>query len=96
MVIVTGAEEVLHLIGVQGFVHRDGEDVLYRWFVEYGEVRFVFRFQFVAEGFQLVAVVDGSLPGVKFVTVYGEFDVLSVRTLSVRPVVVGIDFGVQG
>ena len=64
MIILTGAEQILHLVGVQSFVHRDSEDILYGRFVEYREIRFVFRFQFVAHSLELVTIVDNCFPGI--------------------------------
>ena len=64
MIIVAGTEEILHLVGVQSFIHRDSEDILYGRFVEYREIRFVFRFQFVAHSLELVTIVDDCFPGI--------------------------------
>ena len=96
VIVMAGTEKVLHLVGVQGLVHRDGEDILNRRFIEYGKVGFVIRFQTIAHFLQLVTVSDNRLPGIEAVAVYFEKEILSVGTLAVRPVVVGIDFGIQG
>ena len=95
MVVMTGTKKVLHLIGIQCFIHRDREYILYGRFIEDREVSLVFRFQFIIHNFQLVAVVYDRLPGIEFITVYHELDIFSVGTFVVRPVVIGINFGIQ-
>ena len=92
---MTGTEKVLHLVGVQGLIHRNREDVLDRGFVEYGKIGFVIRFQTIAHFLQLVTVCDHRLPGIETVAVYLEKEILSVGTLSVCPVIVGVDFSIQ-
>ena len=95
MIIVPGTEEILHLVGVQGLIHRNREDVLDRGFVEYGKIGFVIRFQTIAHFLQLVTVCDHRLPGIETVAVYLEKYIFSIRALSVRPIIVCINFGVQ-
>jgi hypothetical protein len=84
VIVMAGTEKVLHLVGVQGLVHRDGEDILNRRFVEYGKVVFVIRFQTIAHFLQLVTVSDNRLPGIEAVAVYFEKEILSVGTLAVQ------------
>ena len=38
MVVMTGTKKVLHLIGIQCFIHRDREYILYGRFIEDREV----------------------------------------------------------
>ena len=40
VIVIAGTENVLHLVGVQSFVHRDSEDILYGRLVQYREIRY--------------------------------------------------------
>lgn len=96
VVVVARTEEVDELVGVEGLAHGDDEDVLGRGLVEYGEVAAVVGLQAVSAPGDEVAVVADGLPGVHRLSVHVEADAAAVGAHAVCPVVVGVDFGVQG
>ena len=61
VVVVDGAEDVLEDVAIERLIHRDGEDVLHRVLVVYGEVVLVVLREGVALCLQLVAVADAGL-----------------------------------
>ena len=76
-------------------VHRNRENILNRGLVRYGKILREVSLQFIAQSLQLIHISDRSFPSVHLFTVNGKLDVLSSRTIAVRPIVVRINLRVQ-
>ena len=76
-------------------VHRNRENILNRGLVRYGEILREVSLQFIAQSLQLIHISDRSFPSVHLFTVNGKLDVLSSRTIAVRPIVVRINLRIQ-
>ena len=95
MLVMVGAEQVLHLVGVGTGIHRNGEDVLDRALVVYLKAILHIFLQLIAVALQHRAIGIAGLPGVHLFSIYRDDDVFTRWAIAVGPVFVGIYFGIQ-
>ena len=96
MIIMAGTYQIVVLsVRISDRVHRNRENILNRGLVRYGEILREVSLQLIAQSLQLIHIGDRSFPSVHLFTVNGKLDVLSSRTIAVRPIVVRINLRIQ-
>ena len=95
MIVMTGTERILHLIGVQSLIHGNNKNILLRRFIKNGEIGSIIVFQPIPHPRKLRTIVLRSLPRIKSFAIDREINSTAIRINAVGPVGIHINFCVQ-